>query len=206
MIHRNVVGLGRGLFLRWHHIIGTEDQRKDEQKTAQEYKPKDKKKNLGPESASELHRPIDRRLSEKLVPTFADRGCHVVSVTDPYGLITIFLTGRLRTQNTNPWPSEWGSGALKAHPIYSESLLSLIWQNGCKRKNNLKNIKQQQPIDDDDDEIFQNHNAKIYRQLLRLVKQVSEVILFRHSTYLSWIHTSIQTLGSRRVKRSQLVA
>jgi hypothetical protein len=28
----------------------------------------------------------DRRMSAKLVPTFADRGCHVVSATDPYGL------------------------------------------------------------------------------------------------------------------------
>jgi hypothetical protein len=25
------------------------------------------------------------------LPTFADRGCHVVSVTDPYGLILGFL-------------------------------------------------------------------------------------------------------------------
>jgi hypothetical protein len=30
-------------------------------------------------------------LSAKLVPTFADSGCHVVGVTDPYGLITVFL-------------------------------------------------------------------------------------------------------------------
>jgi hypothetical protein len=38
-----------------------------------------------PESASEIYRLSDRRLSEKLVPTFADRGCHVVTVTDrPY--------------------------------------------------------------------------------------------------------------------------
>jgi hypothetical protein len=37
-----------------------------------------------PESASELYRPSDRGLSAKLVPTFEDRGCHVVSVTDPY--------------------------------------------------------------------------------------------------------------------------
>jgi hypothetical protein len=37
------------------------------------------------ESASELYRPSDRRLSEKLVPTFADRGFDVVSVTDPHG-------------------------------------------------------------------------------------------------------------------------
>jgi hypothetical protein len=40
------------------------------------------KKTAWPESASELCRPSDRRLSAKLVPTFADRGCHVVSVTD----------------------------------------------------------------------------------------------------------------------------
>jgi hypothetical protein len=44
-----------------------------------------------PESASELYRPSDRRLSAKLVLTFADRGCRVVSVTDPYGHILGFL-------------------------------------------------------------------------------------------------------------------
>jgi hypothetical protein len=43
------------------------------------------------ESASDLYRPNDRRLTAKLVPTFADRGCHVVSVTDPYGRILGFL-------------------------------------------------------------------------------------------------------------------
>jgi hypothetical protein len=43
------------------------------------------------ESASELYRPSDRRLSAKLVPIFADRGCHVVGVKDPYGRILGFL-------------------------------------------------------------------------------------------------------------------
>jgi hypothetical protein len=43
-----------------------------------------KKKTPWSESASELYRPSDRRLSAKCLPTFADRGCHVVSVTDPY--------------------------------------------------------------------------------------------------------------------------
>jgi hypothetical protein len=38
-----------------------------------------------PEYASELYRPRDRRLPATLVPYFADRGCHVVSVTDPRG-------------------------------------------------------------------------------------------------------------------------
>jgi hypothetical protein len=35
--------------------------------------------------------PSDRRLPAKLVPTFADRGCQVVSVTDPYGRMLGFL-------------------------------------------------------------------------------------------------------------------
>jgi hypothetical protein len=43
------------------------------------------------ESASELYRPSDRRLSAKWLPTFAERGCHMVSVTDPYGRILGFL-------------------------------------------------------------------------------------------------------------------
>jgi hypothetical protein len=37
-----------------------------------------------PEFANELYRPTDRRLSAKLAPSFADRGCHVVSAADPY--------------------------------------------------------------------------------------------------------------------------
>jgi hypothetical protein len=44
-----------------------------------------------PESARELYRPSNCRLSAKLVPAFGDRGCHVVSVTDSYGHILGFL-------------------------------------------------------------------------------------------------------------------
>jgi hypothetical protein len=47
-----------------------------------------------PESASELYRPSDRCLSAKWLPTFADKGCHVVSVMDPYGRILDFLDSR----------------------------------------------------------------------------------------------------------------
>jgi hypothetical protein len=47
--------------------------------------------NLWPESTRELYRPSDRRMSAKLVPTSADRGRHVVSVTDPFGRIIGFL-------------------------------------------------------------------------------------------------------------------
>jgi hypothetical protein len=49
------------------------------------------KTNSWSESASKLHRPSDRRLLAKWLPTFADRGCHMVSVTDPYGPILGFL-------------------------------------------------------------------------------------------------------------------
>jgi hypothetical protein len=40
---------------------------------------------------TELYWTSDGRLSAKLVPIFADRGRHVVSVTDPYGRILGFL-------------------------------------------------------------------------------------------------------------------
>jgi hypothetical protein len=39
-------------------------------------------------------RPSDRRLLAKLVPTFADRVCHVVSATDPPGRDFGFLVRR----------------------------------------------------------------------------------------------------------------
>jgi hypothetical protein len=44
-----------------------------------------------PESASELYLPSDCHLSTKLVPTFADTECCVVSITIPYGRIIGFL-------------------------------------------------------------------------------------------------------------------
>jgi hypothetical protein len=52
----------------------------------------DNSKTPWPESASELYRPRDRRLSAKLLPPFADRGCYyVVNVTDPYGRMLGFF-------------------------------------------------------------------------------------------------------------------
>jgi hypothetical protein len=51
----------------------------------------EKQKTPWSESASELYRPSDRRLSAKWLPTFVDKGCHVVSATDPYGRILGFL-------------------------------------------------------------------------------------------------------------------
>jgi hypothetical protein len=43
--------------------------------------------------------PSYRRLSAKLVPTFADRECHVVSVTDPYDRILGFLDRTLKKES-----------------------------------------------------------------------------------------------------------
>jgi hypothetical protein len=42
----------------------------------------------------ELYRPSDRRLSAKLVSTFAERGCRVVIATDSHGRILGFLDRR----------------------------------------------------------------------------------------------------------------
>jgi hypothetical protein len=52
-----------------------------------------KKKTKTPwsESASELYQPSDRCFSAKWLPTFADKGCHVVSVTDPYRRVLGFI-------------------------------------------------------------------------------------------------------------------
>jgi hypothetical protein len=53
--------------------------------------PKKKKHSPRPEFANKLYRPSDRRLSAKVVPTFTDRGCHMVNVTDSYSSILWFL-------------------------------------------------------------------------------------------------------------------
>jgi hypothetical protein len=58
-------------------------------------------------SASELRRPSDCRLSAKLVPTFADRECRVVSATDSHGRILGFLD-RSRYFPTHVAP-QWSS-------------------------------------------------------------------------------------------------
>jgi hypothetical protein len=65
-----------GLHLRWKSIPR---------------KPSPKLKTRWPESASELYRPNDRRLSATLVPNLVDRWCHIVSVTDPFGRILCLL-------------------------------------------------------------------------------------------------------------------
>jgi hypothetical protein len=39
----------------------------------------------------ELYRPSDRRLSAKLMQTFADKDCRLVSMTDPHSRIIGFL-------------------------------------------------------------------------------------------------------------------
>jgi hypothetical protein len=56
---------------------------------------KQRKKTPWPESVSEIYRPSDSPLSAKLKPTFADRGCRVVSTTYPHSRILGFL-GRSR--------------------------------------------------------------------------------------------------------------
>jgi hypothetical protein len=59
--------------------------------------------------ASELYRSGGRRWSAKLVPTFADRGCRVVSATDPQGRNFNFLDwSRYYFFQVAPQLSSWG--------------------------------------------------------------------------------------------------
>jgi hypothetical protein len=82
------------------------------------------KKYQWPESASELYRPSDRRLSAKWLPTFADKGCHVVSVTDPYGRILDFLD-RSRYYFFQVAPQLYSRGWVDPFPdpLFSENLV-----------------------------------------------------------------------------------
>jgi hypothetical protein len=92
----------KGMFLKYPYnkegsIFVTASSAKRNGKIYGIFKPQipNKQETPWPESASELYRPSDRSLLAKLVPAFADRGCHVVSVTDPYSGIIGFL-GRTR--------------------------------------------------------------------------------------------------------------
>jgi hypothetical protein len=51
--------------------------------------------------------PRASRLLAKLVPTLADKGCHMVSVTDPYGRILVFLS--LSRKNVRPFTGVWAN-------------------------------------------------------------------------------------------------
>jgi hypothetical protein len=70
---------------------------------------------------NELYRPSDRCLSEKLVPTFTDRGCHVVSVTDPYGRILVFLDRTVYNLHLKYWGKRDRNGAPKTNVFASGS-------------------------------------------------------------------------------------
>jgi hypothetical protein len=72
------------------------------------------------EFESELYRPSHRRLSAKRLPTFADKGCYVVSVADPFGRILGFL-------DRSRYFEREREGKMKmeySKPEYSQSLMS----------------------------------------------------------------------------------
>jgi pyruvate kinase len=87
----------------------------------------EQKKTPWTESASELYRQIDRRLSVKLVPTFSATRCRVVSATDPHGRILAFL-GREVYQTKLKYNLEVECCYI-THPVYRmspKSILSLV--------------------------------------------------------------------------------
>jgi hypothetical protein len=86
-----------------------------------------------PESASELYRPSDHRLSAKLVLTFADRGYRVISTADPYGRILHFLDrSRYFFFQVAPQLYPWGWVEPVPDPlILRNSLVSHKQYNSC---------------------------------------------------------------------------
>jgi hypothetical protein len=83
-----------------------------------------------PESASELYRTSDRRLSAKLMQTFADRGFGVVSVTDPYGRILWFLD-RSRYFFSQLAPQLYSRGWVDPDVIIHFAKIPLLFINFC---------------------------------------------------------------------------
>jgi hypothetical protein len=83
-----------------------------------------------PESASELYRPSDCRLSAKLVSAFADKGCRVVNIMDPHGWFfrlepLLFLPNSFSVELTPEWTlfqTHYFSGNLVAPEIKSRPL------------------------------------------------------------------------------------
>jgi hypothetical protein len=57
------------------------------------------------------------------MPTFADRECHVVSVTDPYGCILGFLDQSNHEAEWTPFQTHYFSGNLVAPGIEPGPLL-----------------------------------------------------------------------------------
>jgi hypothetical protein len=83
---RNIdISCSKDIALNTRHILSTQHGYFEKRYSQTIYKLK--KLN----SSSELYRPSSRPFSAKLIPTFSVRGCHVVSVTDPYGRILVFL-------------------------------------------------------------------------------------------------------------------
>jgi hypothetical protein len=65
----------------------------------------------------------DRRLSAKLVPTFADRGCHVVSAPNPHGRILGFLD-----------PNRYQNQPLTCHGTKDWH----VWSDSCFKQDRLR--------------------------------------------------------------------
>jgi hypothetical protein len=71
-----------------------------------------------PESASEIYWTGDRLLSANFVPNFADRGCHVVSVTDPPRPYSwLYRPVLLHFFKVAPQLYSWGSVDLDPDPL-----------------------------------------------------------------------------------------
>jgi hypothetical protein len=87
------------------------------------------------ESVSELYRQSDPRLSAKLLPTIADRGCHVVSVTDPHGRILGFIAATFLSSSSSVVLTRLSGPRSRPTTFFSGSAWNLTRANGSVAKN-----------------------------------------------------------------------
>jgi hypothetical protein len=84
---------------------------------------------LWPESASELYRPSDRRLSAKLVPTFADRGCHVViDLTLASDIFVMDNRAMLTTKSVTVFPATYCWAMFNSNKPNLHSFIQYHWR------------------------------------------------------------------------------
>jgi hypothetical protein len=100
----------------------------------------------------ELYRPNDSRLSGKLVTTFPGRGCHVISVTDPYGCLcglVVWVPGyRSRASSSIPGATRFSEKLLVWNGVGPVSFVSTTEELLGRRSSgySLENVGTDKPL------------------------------------------------------------
>jgi hypothetical protein len=128
-----------------------------------------------------LVRPSDRRMSAKLVTTFADGGCRVVNATDPHGRILGFLD-RSRYYIFQVAPQLYSRGWVEPIP----DPLHLRKSNGNNTIINITVLRDVTPSS-----LLQQ---KIYRNLIHVQRVLTMAFQLGFMSFLNSVHSlALQT-------------